>query len=443
MRELMLVSRRGFLASGAVFGSGLIVALSAPGRLLADTVMRSPVDAGAAVFRPSAYIEIARSGQVTLTVGKSEMGQGTLTGIAQLIADELECGWEQIRIVQADASSEFGFPGSGFMITGGSSGLKSEWMRMRKMGAAARMMLLEAAAARWNTGVDALSVRGGVVAGPGQARATFAELADAAGKLEIPEDPEVKAKGARTFVGRAMKRLDAVQKIRGRAGFGMDVDVPDMMTAVVVSPPQLMAPVKSFVADKALARPGVRQVVQISSGVAIVGDHYWAVHSARDDVEVEWGESPVAGLGMEELRQGYRDALSMQGKVAEAKGDVDAVSGGHTVIREIEQPYLAHACMEPMNFTVSIRQDDHAEAVGTDPGPERGSRTPSPGSPASKPEEVTVHTTFLGGGFGRRSAQDFVHAAAAEVAKCRWAGRSSLSIRARTTCRRRACGRST
>ena len=219
-----------------------------------------------------------------------------------------------IEIVQAEAAPAFGFPFNGFMITGGSSGLRTEWMRMRQMGAAARMMLEQAAAARWGADPASLSVVDGVISDANGNRATFAELALEASKLEVPDKPALKPAGERTVISKPVKRLDTEQKATGRAWFGIDVDMPGLLTAVVVGAPQLGAPVKSFSADKALARPGVISVVQISSGVAIVGDHYWAVHSARDDVEVEWGDSPFAGMGMDELRNAYRNALKHTGQ---------------------------------------------------------------------------------------------------------------------------------
>lgn len=414
MRKLTLISRRRFLASGAVSGGGLIVAISSPGRLLADTVLRRRDNADETVFRPSAYIEVSADGRIILTVGKSEMGQGTLTGIVQLIADELECAWSHIRVVQAATAPEFGFPANGFMITGGSTGLRSEWMRMRKMGAAAREMLLRAAAKRWGLTPDALAARANVVTGPGDLHATYGALAGAAAQLAVPDDPVLKPKADRRYVGKPMKRLDTVQKVTGRAGFGMDVDVPGMLTAVVIAPPQLGAPVKSFSAEDALARPGVHSVVPVSSGVAIVGEHYWAVHSARGDVEIEWGKSPLSNVGMKEIRRGYGDALSEAGRLAEAVGDVGAVAGARVVRREFEQPYLAHACMEPMNFTVQI-EGNRAEAWGPTQAQTLAQKTIAEVAGIDA-KNVTVHTTFLGGGFGRRSAQDFVRTSA-EVAK--------------------------
>lgn len=409
MSEITFFSRRGLLASAATLGGGLIVATSVPGLSLAETDSRGGDDVGANGFRPSAYIEIASDGRVILTIGKSEMGQGTLTGIAQLIADELGCAWDSIEVVQARAAPEFGLPFNGFMITGGSSGLRSEWTRMRTMGAAARMMLEWAAAGRWGVDVAVLSVTDGIVSGPGERKAAFADLAADASKLPVPEDPPLKSQAQRTVIGKPIRRLDTLQKITGQAAFGIDVRVPGMVTAVVISAPQILAPVESFNADKALARPGVIAVIPISTGVAIIADHYWAAHSARDDVDIVWGPSPFAGVGMNALREGYRKALDTSGMIAETTGDVDTVPEGRTITREFEQPYLAHACMEPMNFTVSIGEST-AEVWG--PTQAQSFVQGTVGRLARiDPKDVTVHTTFLGGGFGRRSAQDFVEAA--------------------------------
>ena len=409
MSEITFMSRRGLLASGVALGGGLIVAATAPGISRAETDTRNSVDVDGNGFNPSAYVEITPDGRVILTIGKSEMGQGTQTGIAQLIADELGCAWDAIEVVQARSAPEFGFPSNGFMITGGSSGLRSEWTRMRKMGAAARMMLEQAAASRWGVDVAELSVADSIVSGPGEQKAPFAELISDASKLSVPGDPPLKTQAQRTLIGKPVKRLDTWQKITGQAEYGIDVRVPNMVTAVVISAPQILAPVKSFNADKALARPGIIAIIPISTGVAIVADHYWAANSARDDVDIVWGPSPFAGMGMNELRDGYRKALDTSGLVAETTGDVDKVLPGRAITREFEQPYLAHACMEPMNFTVSIG-DGTAEVWG--PTQAQSFVQGTVGRIAGiDPKNVTVHTTFLGGGFGRRSAQDFVEAA--------------------------------
>ncbi len=413
MYQAPTLSRRQFLISGAALGGGLIVALSAPRPSHASSDHRSDTNPNANGFRASAYVEIVSDGRVILTVGKSEMGQGTLTGIAQLIADELGCDWETIEVVQANSAPAFGFPFNGFMITGGSSGLRSEWTRMRSMGAAARMMLEQAAADRWNIDAATLSVNDGIVSAPDGRRATFADLAADASELPVPENPLLKSADKRSVIGRSVRRLDTIQKITGRAVFGIDVRVPDMVTAVVISPPQLMAAVRSYHADRALQRPEVHDVVAISTGVAIVADHYWAAHSARDDVDIDWEPGPFAGMGMDDLREGYRKSLDRSGIIAETAGDFATFSNGRSITREFEQPYLAHACMEPMNFTVSVG-NGFAEVWG--PTQAQSLVQNTVGEIAGiDPKNVTVHTTFLGGGFGRRSAQDFV-AAATEIA---------------------------
>jgi len=408
------LSRRGFLATGVASVGGLLVAVSFADSSQAQTGTPSTQAVDGTAFKPSAYIEITTEGVVNFYIGKSEMGQGIHTGIAQLIGDELGCAWESIRVVQSPASPAFGFPGRGFMVTGGSTSIRTEWQRMRMMGAAARMMLEEAAARRWAVNVSDLTTVDGVISGPGGQTAAFAELAMDASRLEVPANPLLKPKSARSLIGASVKRLDTMQKITGRAGFGIDVDIPGLLTAIVVSPPQLMAPVRSFDATRALGLPGVQAVVAISTGIAVIGDHYWAVHSARDEVTVEWGDSPFAGLNMEGLRAGYRDALDKDGIVAETKGDVLAVNGARSVNLEIEQPFLAHACMEPMNLTVAINGKS-AEVWG--PVQAQSWVQQTVGKVAGlDPENVAVHTTYLGGGFGRRSARDFVKAAA-EIAK--------------------------
>lgn len=413
MNDLRIVSRRKFLGTGMSAGGGLLIAASFGEGVLAKTVLQDQTELGGGTFKPSVYVEIGTDNQIVLTIGKSEMGQGTLTGIAQLISDELCCRWDDVRVVQAPVAPEFGFPFNGFMITGGSSSLRTEWQRMREVGATARVKLVQAAANLWGIDPSDLVVKDGVISNGGGQHATFGELAADAARLPISETPALKPAAQRQIIGKPHRRLDTAKKITGQARYGIDVDVPDLLTAVVISPPQLLAPVVSFDGARALERTGVRAVVEISTGVAIVGDHYWAAQSARDDVDIVWGESPFVGIGMDELRAGYRNALSEPGKIAQSIGNTMASAGTVTITREIEQPYLAHACMEPMNFTVSIG-DGAAEVWG--PTQAQSFVQNTVGRIAGiDPKNVTVHTTFLGGGFGRRSAQDFV-AAATEIA---------------------------
>ncbi len=414
MTDLTLISRRRLLASGLTSTGGFFVATAFPRMALAKTIAGHGASTAQPAFKPSAYVEIAADGQVTFVIGKSEMGQGTLTGIAQLIADELACDWDSLRIVQADADKAFGFPHNGFMATGGSTGLRSEWMRMRTVGAAARTMLQQAAAKKWSVDIAQATVGRGIIQGPDGRSAAFGELSPLAAQLRVPLKPALKTEQQRTFIGRTVKRLDTVLKTTGQAEYGIDVDVEGMLTAVIIQPPTLMAPVKSFNASKALARPGVSAVLKTSTGVAIVGEHYWAVHSARDDVEVRWDTGPFDTLGTQAIADSYRTSLGQKGQTAEKKGNTSLASTGRTVTREVVQPLLAHACMEPMNFTVSIGPDG-AEAWGPTQAQSKVQLVIAKVA-GIKPSRVKVHTTFLGGGFGRRSAIDFVQAAA-EISK--------------------------
>lgn len=400
MSNIKTLTRRSFLKVG----------VSASGGLLLSASLVPDADAAPTSFKPNAYIEIAPDERITFIIGKSEMGQGTLTGIAQLLADELECDWQQIRVQQSPAAAEFGFAGNGLMITGGSGSIRREWGRMREMGALARTMLLQAAANKWGVSLGSVRANAGIITGPDGQTASYGELAPEAAILPVPDAPALKSANQRTFIGKPMNRVDTLPKITGQAGFGIDVSIPDMVTAVLIHPPQFAAQVESFDASEALKMPGVTSVHQISTGVAIVADHYWAAHSARDLVDVTWGDSPFAGAGMAELRAGYQAALSEPGLRAEETGDVDSASGHQTVELEFEQPYLAHACMEPMNFTVSIGNGT-AEVWGPTQAQSFVQNTVARVA-GIEPAQVKVNTTFLGGGFGRRSAQDFVQAAA-------------------------------
>lgn len=405
MTQLDGLSRRQFLTTGISAAGGLLISTS----FINDGSAATASTKDGAHFKPSAYVEIAPDGRITFTIGKSEMGQGTLTGIAQLLADELECDWQQIQVRQSPAAREFGFPGNGLMITGGSNGIRSEWNRMREMGAVARVMLQQAAADRWGEELGSVSSTNGVVLGPDGKNASFGELAAAAAGLPMPATPALKSADRRIFIGKSMKRVDTQLKITGQARFGIDVDLPEMLTAVVIAPPQLAAPVVSFDAAEALAMSGVRAVHRISGGVAIVADHYWAAQSAREFVDIAWGESPFAGLGMNEVRAGYQAALAQEGKRAEDTGDVGSVAEAVTSAVEVEQPYLAHACMEPMNITVSI--GDGLAEVWVPTQAQSFVQNTVARVAGLEPDKVKVNTTFLGGGFGRRSAQDFVEAA--------------------------------
>lgn len=389
------MGRRTFLEIAA--GTGLWLAAS-PARVAAA----EPGAAPPGDFQPSAWLNVDPKGAVTIWLGRSEMGQGTYTGMAVLVAEELEADWKDVRVVQADANAKYGR-----MSTGGSSSVRQSWEPLRKAGAAAREMLVAAAAARW--GVDPGSCRaekGSVVHGASGRRATFGELAASAAKLPVPEKPRLKDPKDFTLIGRAVPRLDTPPKVRGQAIFGIDVRVPGMLHAVVARPPALGGKVTGFDAAKAMAVPGVRKVVEVPSGVAVLADTTWAALKGREALAPTFDGGPNGALDSKEIGR-LVDAAPLEATPAKNEGDVEKALAGaaRKLSATYTLPFLAHATMEPMNCTARVDGNGAELWIPTQaPLWARGDVAKALGIPDDK---VTVHTTFLGGGFGRRSFPDF------------------------------------
>ncbi|MDR9752711.1 xanthine dehydrogenase family protein molybdopterin-binding subunit [Pseudomonas sp. SZMC_28357] len=417
MNSVPAPSRRGFLKGSALLGGGLLVAFVVPGTRRFVQAAEGQGDA----FAPNAFLRIASDGTVTMLLGHAEMGQGIWTGLTMLIAEELQADWTKIRVEHAPASAaDYGLPAFGGMqITGGSTSTYMEFDRYRQAGAAARMMLLEAAAKRFNLAPSQLRVENGVVIG-GEQRATYGELADDAGRLPVPDAASIKLKDPEqwTLIGKPTKRLDSPEKITGRARFGIDVQFDGLMTAMVARSPTFGGSVKSFEGAGALAIPGVHKVLQVPSGVAVIADHYWAAKLGRDALKIEWHPGPHADLDSQALLSSFRKLAGTPGTSASRAGDSDAALAKASQKIEVEYsvPYLAHAPMEPLNCTVQITADKCEIWTGTQ------FQTLDQNLAAKitglKPEQVFIHTEFLGGAFGRRAnpTSDFV-AEAVEVAK--------------------------
>ncbi|SEN17497.1 isoquinoline 1-oxidoreductase, beta subunit [Pseudomonas sp. ok272] len=410
-------SRRSFLKGSAMLGAGLVVALVIPaGNRFARAAM-----AGEADFAPNAFLRIAPDSTVTLLIGHSEMGQGIWTGLSMLIAEELDADWSKIRVEHAPASAaKYGLPAFGGMqITGGSTSTWMEFDRYRLAGAAARLMLIEAAAKRFNVAASQIRTEPGVVIA-GTHRATYGELANDAGQLPVPDPSTIKLKEAKdwTLIGKPTQRLDTPEKITGQAKFGMDVQFDGLLTALVARAPVFGASVKSFDGTAALALPGVHKVLQVPTGIAVVADHYWAAKQGRDALKVDWDLGPNANLDSATLLERFRQLATTPGASASQAGDVTAALGkaAKTVEAEYHVPYLAHAPMEPLNCTVKITADQCEIWTGTQF--QTLDQLIAGKITGLKPEQVVIHTEFLGGGFGRRAnpTSDFV-AEAVQVAK--------------------------
>ncbi len=407
------VSRRSFLQiSGAATG-GLLVGFNLPGvgaqRFLA---------AEALPFAPNAFIRIATDETVTIICHKSEMGQGVYTSLPMLIAEELDADWTKIVVESAPADEAY----SGIMgmqITGGSTSVMTTWDQLRKAGATARWLLVEAASKRWGVAASALRTEAGfVLEGTNGRRASYGELADDASMLSAPASVALKDPSQFKLIGTNVRRVEGPDKVTGRAEFGLDVKLPGMLTAVVAHPPVCGSTVRSFDGSAAEALPGVLKVKQISSGVAVIGRDFWSAKQGRDALKIDWDDAAGSGFSTAKQREEYLALLDEPGAVAEDEGDAAAglASAAQRIEATYEVPYLAHAPMEPLNATVHVTADGCDIWTGTQ------AQTLDQNAAARilglDPKDVRIHTTLLGGGFGRRATptSDFV-TDAVEVAK--------------------------
>ncbi len=399
----MSLTRRRFLKTSGAVASGLLLGFYVPPK-----GPRGYLQA-AEPFAPNAFIRITPDDAIKLIINKSEMGQGVYTSLPMLIAEELDANWEKVQVEAAPATPEYTDPNYGMQVTGGSSSVRSSWQPFRQAGASAKALLVEAAAKKW--GVDKSSLRtedGHVIYG--DKRASYGALATAAAALPVPENVALKDPKDFKLIGTNVKRIEGESKVTGQAQFSMDVKLPDMLTAVVAHPPVCGGKVKSFNADKATAVPGVVKVKQIGSGVAVLAKDFWTARTARDEIEIEWDEGENAALSTEALRKEYLELAERPGNVAEDEGDAEATlsSAAKTVEGVYEVPFLAHAPMEPLNATAHVQADRCDIWAGTQA--QSIDQMVAAGITGLSPAQVHIHTTLLGGGFGRRAnfTSDFV-----------------------------------
>jgi len=403
--RLAKFDRRDFLKTGAAGAVGLVIGFYLPGSRAAAEL--APVAPGASAL--NAWIRIAADDSVTIVIDKSEMGQGIVTSLSMLAAEELECDWKKIRWEFAPADKVYVNPLFGVQGTGGSMSTRASWKPMSQAGASAREMLIAAAAQKW--GVDKTVCRaenGEVINAATKTRASYGSLAEAAAKLPMPADVPLKDPKTYKLVGKPTKRLDTPIKTNGRAEFGIDVRRPDMLHAVVARCPVFGGKIASFDGSKAKAVRGVKDVIQISTGVAVVADNTWNAMEGRRALDIKWDEGLNASLTSAAISKLFAERAGKPGAVARKEGDAAAAMGSAMKKMEAiyEAPYQAHVTMEPMNCTAHVRADSCDVWVPTQ------FQTTSEGTAAKitglKPEQIHIHTTYLGGGFGRRAEQDFV-----------------------------------
>jgi isoquinoline 1-oxidoreductase beta subunit len=393
------LSRRAFLQQSALVTGGLVIAFSVPtGGQLARAQGAGPANAP---LSPNAFLRIGADDTLTVLLAHSEMGQGIWTTLPMLVAEELDADWSRIRVEHAPAGDAYRHPVYGMQITGGSTSTWGEFDRYRQVGAMARAMLLQAASARFGAPVADCRTENGVVI-CGDRRATYGALADDAAKLPAPANVELRKPADWRVIGKPTRRLDAPQKVDGSAQFGLDVRLPGMLTAVVAHPPVFGGTVKSVDDAKALQVAGVRKVVTIPSGVAVIADNFHAARQGRDALTVDWDAGTHAGLDTQALRSQFRALSNQDGASAVRAGDARAAlaRAAKTIDAEYFVPYLAHAPMEPLNCTVRIENGQCEIWTGTQF--QSSDRTVAASITGLAPDKVEIHTTFLGGGFGRR-----------------------------------------
>jgi isoquinoline 1-oxidoreductase subunit beta len=405
------LSRRGFLKVSSA-GGVLILGAALPGLRGISSV------AAAGSFEPSIWLKIASDDSITVVLTQLEMGQGVMTSMPMLVAEELDADWTKIKTEWAPADPKFGNPNfGGAQLTAGSNSVRGMWKLLREAGAGARSMLVTAAAQTWNVAENSCTTeKGEVVHAQSGRRLKYGALVDKAASLPVPKTIALKDPKDFRMLGKSTPRIDIPEKVNGKAEFGIDVKRPDMLVARVVRCPIFGGSVASFNADKAKAVAGVRTVVKISSGVAVVADNYWAASKGVQALDVKWNEGPLAKLSSADIMKKYVALAEVEGKVARSDGDALAALKGNTRAfeRVYEVPFLAHACMEPMNCTADVRADRCDVWVPTQG--QTASQTAAVAASGLPARAVNIHTTYLGGGFGRRGEADFV-ADAVETSK--------------------------
>ncbi|RIX49612.1 MAG: xanthine dehydrogenase family protein molybdopterin-binding subunit [Rhodocyclales bacterium GT-UBC] len=411
MRETTIenLSRRRFLQGSA----GLTLGFCLPSLAVAASAGKSPVS----TFEANAFLRIGSDNTVTVLSKHLEMGQGTYTGLATLLAEELDADWAQVRVEGAAADAKrynnlFWGPSQG---TGGSTAMANSWEQMRKAGAAGRAMLVSAAARQWQVPAGEIVVEAGKLSHPPSRRtASFGQLAEAAAQETVPAEIRLKDPKDFKLIGKTAKRRDSADKTNGTAKFTQDVQLPGMLVAVVAHPPQFGATVQSFDGSKTRAIKGVVDVVQIPQGIAVLARDTWSAKKGRDALVVQWDDSRAFKLGSDEIMARYKEMAKKPGLVARQEGDAAQafVAPAKVVRASYDFPYLAHAAMEPMNCVVQLKAD------GCEVWNGEQFQTVDQGRIAQlfglKPEQVNLNMLYAGGSFGRRASthSDYVLEAA-------------------------------
>ena len=403
------LSRRELLASA--LAGGFVLAFHLPVRAANEPVQ--PPDATDGKFAPNAFIRIDASGETTLIMPQVEMGQGVYTAIPMILAEELDADFSRVKLLHAPPSDKlYGNPTFGLQVTGNSNSIRAFWMPLRKAGATARAMLVQAAAQQWEVEPSSCTAANGEVVHAASGRKLgYGDLVAEAGKVAAPDNAPLKDPKDFSLIGKPLKRLDTPDKTNGKAVYGIDAMLPGLKFATLAACPVQGGKVKNVDDSAAKKIPGVRQIVVLDDLVAVVGDHMWAAKKGLDALDVSWDEGANATVTSQEIWDALRQASAKEGAVAKSVGDAAAaLASGDKLEGSYELPFLAHACMEPINATAHVRPDGCEIWTGTQiVSRVQSSVAKALGLPVDK---VIVNNHLLGGGFGRKLEPDMAVAAA-------------------------------
>ncbi len=395
-------TRRAFLKRSA--SAALVIGFTLPAEAAR---VRRPAMPSAVAFAPSAWLRITADNRITVLCGSAEMGQGVLTAIPMLIAEELDADWDRVSVEPAPVNKVYDNPMFSLQATGGSTTIRSHWVPLRQAGAAAREMLVAAAAAHWKLDAGLLRTERSQVFGPNGRKLSYGALIGGAAQQAVPASPRLKPQAEFRLLGKPLKRLDTPQKVNGSAKYGIDAQVSGLLIAVMARAPLAGAKATAFNEAAARAIAGVYNVLSIPNGVAVLAEGYWAAKKGRDALDVQWDLGPLASLSSQGVSEQLNSAATNADASARDDGNVRDAAANSALMLDAtyEAPYLAHACMEPINCTAHVRGDEVEIWAGTQsPGPAQGILGPLA---QVAPERVKVNTMLLGGSFGRRFAPDF------------------------------------
>ncbi len=400
------IKRREFIKVVGLSGGGLFLASYVP---FQDALAKPGDDPK--IFTPSVYLKIDSNGIVTIIVHRSEMGQGVKTALPMLVAEELEVDWEKIVIEQADADKKYGS-----QTTGGSTSIRRSWEPLRVAGATARVMLITAAANKWNVAIENCEAeKGFVINNLNNEKLSYGDLVEEASKLPVPKGIKLKDPNDFKIIGKRVHRVDTPDKIYGIAKFGIDIVIPGMYYAAVKRCPTFGGRVSNFDATKSKSLSGVFDVVQISNGVAVIADSTWRALNGKDALNVDWDLGPNSQINSKDIHNELVKKSKTDGFKFQSRGDVDTEVEGEKLLEAVyEVPFIAHAPMEPMNCVAKF-EHGKAELWAPTQNPQNARSEVAKALSISE-DDVTVHVTLMGGGFGRRLVSDFA-VEAAEISK--------------------------